>query len=658
MRKDAVGLFWQDAPGTKRDWIAPIMPPIPDTGYTLPELPNLSRARALSIDVETYDPELRKFGPGWARGKGHIVGLAVGTEDGGRWYLPMRHTIRPEENLDPEHVLAWARDTLGDPTQPKIGANLAYDVGWLQEEGVEVAGTLYDVQFAEALLSEASQVNLDTLAHKYLGVGKTTNALYEWCAQYYGGSPSHDQRSNIYRAPACLVAPYAASDVDLPFRILERQWGELATQGLLDVFELECRLIPLFIAMRFQGVHVDLERAERLQKRLRKEADEKQHELDQLAGFAVNVNSGASVAKVFDRFKLRYERTAEGAPSFTSAFLAGVEHPVGELVRTIRAREKLNNTFIQSYLLDAHVDGKLYGQFHQLRSDGSGTRSGRLSSSTPNLQNIPSRSALGKEIRKCFIPSPGKRWVKADYSQIEYRILAHYAVGPESDTVRRAYNEDPTTDFHTMVGKLIEQTVGLVVARDRVKNVNFGVTYGMGERTMASTLNLPSDAAAELLKTIHGAAPFLSSTMDATMEEAAKLGYITTVLGRRSRFDLWVPSAFSLNYPPLPFERAVLEYPHPKRAYLHKALNRRLQGSAADLLKKAMLRCWEEGLFQRTGVPMLTVHDELDFEDAGGLEDDFRKIKTVMETAIPFRVPVRAEWEIGPNWGEVEEWEL
>src|SRR5690606_17141235 len=206
------------------------------------EFPNLSAAKALSVDVETYDPELKKHGPGWARGKGHIVGIAVGTNDGYRAYFPMRHTIEKDTNLDPANVLRWAKDTLAD-NRPKVGANLTYDVGWLRWEGVPVGGMLYDVEFAEALLSESATVNLDDLGERYLGVGKTNDILYDWLSQYYGGKPSGEQRKNIYRAPPRLVGPYAEGDVDLPFRILNIQWGKLAEQGLLDIFEMECRLI-------------------------------------------------------------------------------------------------------------------------------------------------------------------------------------------------------------------------------------------------------------------------------------------------------------------------------------------------------------------------------------------------------------------------------
>lgn len=664
MRSDAIGIFWQDMPRKKGDRTARVMPPIPETEWTPPtEFPNLSGARIISLDVETKDPELKKHGPGWARKRGHLAGIAVGTEDGGRWYFPMRHEVQKEYNMDPDRVLSWARDTLQNPRQPKVGANLFYDVGWLREEGVHVAGFLYDVQFAEALLTENSRVALDILAHKYLGEGKESKILYEWCSSFYGGKPTASaQGGNIYRAPPSLVGPYAESDVDRPLRIIQEQWPLLQQQGLTHLFEMECRLIYLMVEMRFQGVAIDLDRAEQLKAVMEQELAGIDRQLKALVGFGVNTNANDSLAKAFDRLGLGYGFTKpsknypQGRPSFTKTFLKSVDHELTKLILKKRAREKLMGTFIQSYLLDSHVDGRVHCQFHQLRSDDGGARSGRFSSSTPNLQNIPIRSELGKKIRTAFIPDYGHAWwEKIDYSQIEYRALAHYAVGPGADEVRRRYNEDPATDFHVAVQEIIREVVGLDLDRPLVKNINFGSTYGMGQRKLAAYLGLTREEAKELFNAIHSAAPFLRETMDATTNEADRLGYITTILGRRSRFDLWVPEHYDEDARPITYDEAILRYANPKRAYLHKALNRRLQGSAADLIKKAMLDCWEGGLFDEVGVPRLTVHDELDFSHPGGHEETFREIYHTMETAIEFRVPVQVGIERGPSWGAVED---
>jgi len=654
MRDDAVGLFWQDI-SLKRGQAARVMPPIPDTGWVAStEFPRLQDAKALTIDVETYDPDLLTKGPGWARGVGHLVGIAAGTEDGKRWYFPMRHEVEKEQNLDPAHVLAWARNNLTNPAQPKIGANITYDVGWLREEGVHVRGSLYDVQFAEALLRETATVNLDDLGLRYLGIGKDSNILYEWCAAYYGGPETDSQRKNIYRAPPRLVGPYAEGDVDLPFRILDQQWPLLQEQGLLDLFSMENRLIYLMIEMRYAGVTVDIDHTEQMRDSLIAELVDIDKEIKDAVGFEVNSDASSSMVEAFEVLGLWYGRTKKGNPTFTKTFLETVKHPFAQLILRKKARAKLLGTFVEGYILDSHINGKVYGQFHQLRSDKSGARSGRYSSSNPNLQNIPIRSKLGKIIRRSFIPDPGhKQWRKHDYSQIEYRGLAHYAVGEGADEVRRRYIEEPNTDFHALVQQIIRDVAHQEHERPLVKNVNFGTIYGMGITTLAEYLGLSRTDAEALLKALHTAAPFMRTTMDATMAEAAELGYITTIKGRRSRFDLWVPGHYSPDAKPLPFNDAILSYRNPERAYLYKALNRRLQGSAADLIKEAMLQCWEGGIFRETGVPRLTVHDELDFSDPGDKEEAFDAMKHVMETAILFNVPVQVGTEVGPSWGQV-----
>ena len=654
MRNDAVGIFWQDIV-RKGGKAARPMPPIPDTGWTTPtEFPNLRAARALAIDTETFDPELNKKGPGWARSVGHIVGISVAVEDGQCWYFPFRHEVEPTYNMEPEHVLSWAKDTLTDPRQAKIGANLIYDVGWLRQEGIFVQGPLYDVQYAEALLTENRTVNLDDLGKRYLNMGKVGEVLYEWCATYYGGKETQKQRENIFRAPPRLVGPYAEVDAVMPFEILKLQWTKLQQEDLLDIYLMECKLIYLIIEMRYAGVTVDINVAKQLREMLTTELKQIDDQISNIVGFPINTNKSSSMASAFDVLGLPYGYTENNSPSFTTAFLKTVNHPLARLCISKKEHEKLRGTFIDGYILDSHIEGKVYGQFHQLRGDAGGTRSGRFSSSTPNLQNIPARTELGRQVRRAFVPDRGHlRWIKLDYNQIEYRILAHYATGAEADGVRRRYRLDPSTDFHDMVQEIIQEIVGLVLDRPLVKNINFGTVYGMGKRKLSEYLGVSPEKAKELFAAIHKAAPFMKQTMDDTMEEADQLGYITTITGRRSRFNLWVPEVYTEDARPVPYEEAILRYRNPRRAGLHKALNRRLQGTAADLLKLVMLQCWEGGIFDTTGVPRLTVHDELGFSDPGGVDEAFGEIQHLMETAIKFSVPIKVKREVGPSWGEV-----
>ena len=661
-------MFWEDAAEGKGIKIARVMPPIPDTGWRPPTgFPDLSRASVIAIDCETKDPELvdvgvvKGKGPGWARGIGHIVGVSIGVPGGYSWYFPIRHEVEPEDNLDPAAVLAWLRDTLGNPHQPKIGANLMYDVGWLAHEGVEVRGELVDVQYAEALLDERAEVALEVLGGKYLGEGKQSNLLYQWCSDFYCGAVGPRQRANIYRAPPRLVGPYAQSDADLPLRLARVMYPLLVQEGLLDLFKMECALIPVLIKMRFAGVSVDIGKAERLRDTLREREGVEQLKLDALAGCRVDINASDSLAKVFDKARLRYNRTAKGKPSFTKDFLKATKHPVADQINLIRKLAKLRGTFVESYVLNSHVGGKVYGQFHLLRSDEGGTRSGRLSSSTPNLQNLPSRDdELAPLVRGLFIPDAGHvRWRKYDYSQIEYRFLAHFAInGPHdhsADEVRRIFNEDPTTDYHDMTRELVHRQTGQLLDRKPIKTINFGLIYGMGVDKLAASLGLSAAKGKELFAAYHKGAPFAKATMDLCAKEALDTGVIATILNRKSRFDLWEPSRWGDETTAMPYAQAIMRYGQIRRAYTHKALNRRLQGSAADMMKLAMLRCYTGGVFDHTGIPRLTVHDELDFSDPGGRGEAFREMRHIMETVMPLRVPILAACDAGPDWGHVED---
>lgn len=655
-RVDSVGLFWEDLPAEKtRGSYVRSMPPIPDTGWKAPKfLPDLSDARVISVDCETKDPYLLTKGPGWARGEGHIVGVSIGTSCGYRAYFPIRHEVEPEDNWPPEVILGWLKTALGNPRQPKVGANLLYDCGWLKWEGVEVLGDLIDVQFAQALLDETAPTALEAMSQAHLGEGKESNLLYQWCSDFYGGAANGKQRANIYRCPPRLVGPYAESDADLPLRLAKVFYPLLLLEGLYDLFLIECGLIRLLLEMRFAGVTVDISAAEQLREALAEREALEQEKLRYLVGFNVDINAAASLAKAFDKFNLPYTKTEKGKPSFTKGFLEGVDHPIGAHINEIRKLAKLRGTFVESYILNSHINGKVYGQFHPLKGDAGGTVSGRYSSSTPNLQNLPSRDdELAPMVRGIFIPDAGHaRWRKYDYSQIEYRFLAHYAVGDGSDTVRALFNADPNTDYHELVRKLIHEKTGQLLGRKATKTINFGLIYGMGIDKLCKDLHLSKKEGKLLSKSYHTGAPFVQKTMDACSKEAEDSGIITTILGRRSRFNLWEPTNYQKGIP-LPYEQASMYYRDIQRAYTYRALNRRLQGSAADLLKVACLKCWNDGVFEATGVPRLTVHDELDFSDPGGKEEAFREMKHIMETALPIRVPVKAECDIGPNWGNL-----
>lgn len=635
------------------------MPPIPETGWTPPRhFPNVIDAPWISLDCETKDTELNDYGPGWARGRGEIVGVSICTPQG-KWYFPVRHTVQSELNLDWELVKRWLIYSLAG-RQPKIGANLIYDVGWLRQEGITVNGPLYDIQYAEALLDENAFVSLEHLARKYLRKGKTTDLLKEWVQSYYGSSDKK-WRGDIWRSPPSLVGHYAEDDAMLPYQILMAQWPLLVSRGLLDLFEMECRLIRLLIDMRFEGQTIDLGYAEWLNDDLTRRGKDVQEQLNHLAGFEVNTNSAEQLSRLFDRLGLYYPRTAptarapDGNPSFTKDVLTSTRHPVAKIIMKTKEIEKIRSTFVQGYMLDSHVNGKVYCQFHPLKGDDSGAKTGRFSSTDPNLQNIPVRTEEGKVIRKAFVCDAGHQGVRAfDYSQIEYRMLAHFAVGPGADDLRQRYINDPTTDFHRLCGELIKTHTSIELARSYIKNINFGLTYGMGLEHLAESLGVSPAEAQGLLASYHSALPFAKKTMEKISADVQSDGVCHTLLNRQTHFDLWEPRDWRNRGKALPYGAAVEAYGVDViRAFAYRALNYKLQGSAADVMKAAMVKCYEDGIFAETGVPRMTVHDELVFSDPGNVrEDAWKAMRNAMENCIAgIKVPLRAEEAVGATWG-------
>lgn len=624
MRSDDVGLFWQDFHNEKGGmvWDRPLAP-IPMSTWRPPEvLPDLSSAKMIAIDIETYDPELKEKGPG-VRRDGYVAGLAIGTDSGERFYLPMRHKLGG--NLAPDHVLSWAKVNLTRPNQPKVGANLLYDLDYLEQEGVKVEGPFHDVQIAEPLLDEnRMSYALEVLGMEYLHEGKKNNLLYQWCADSYGGKTTPDaQASNIWRAPATLVGPYAEGDVDLPLRIIGLQQAELEKQGLTDLFTLESELMPMVLAMRRRGVRVNVEAAEKFHEIATAEIKRMTADLGH-----INVNASEDLVRLCKKEGIQYQTTEKGNPSFRKDWLLNNPNPKMRQVSEVRTLMKLRDTFVKGYILGCNINGRVHCSFNQLRSDDSGTVSGRFSSSDPNLQNIPVRTEVGKQIRAMFMPEQGEAWGRFDWSQIEYRLLTHYAMGTGAEEARETYRSKPDTDFHQMVCDMISKIIA--IERSSAKNINFGLVYGMGEELLASILGVSPEKARELINAYHRGVPFVRYTANMASKRAQKREYIHTLLGRRRRF--------------------------PGGNFTHKALNALLQGGNADIMKKAMVMIWKSGVCDVLGAPLLTVHDELDWSvpKTAIAEEAMREVHHIMETCVTIKVPIVAAREEGVDWGHLK----
>jgi DNA polymerase I-like protein with 3'-5' exonuclease and polymerase domains len=648
MRKDQQGFFWEDqervsvwANKHNRDKSLGtiILPPIPDTGWTFPkEFPNLDNEKVLSIDTETYDPNLLTSGPSTRTG-GHLVGISVATTDKA-WYFPMRHTLG--ENMVPENVVAWAKHTFAVPSD-KVFHNAMYDCEWLGTEGIECKGKLWDTSYAEPLLDENSfhGYSLNNCATKHLGERKTDELMYDWLSRAYGGVADDKQRKNIYRAPVSLVGPYAEQDARLPLLVFEKQVELLKAENLYELYDLECRLIPALLYMRKRGVRIDIPGAERAHQWL---TDKIKEATSRVAG--INVNSGQEIAYFCDKNGISYPTTEAGAPSFVAEWLERHPDPRMKAITDVRRYTKARDTFVQGYILDKHVNGRLYCQFHPLKGDENGTVSGRFSSSMPNLQNIPTRDKeIGPMIRNLFLPEHGTQWLRFDWSQIEYRLLTHYAVGKGAEEARQMYLNDPETDFHQLTADITG------IERKPAKNINFGLVYGMSEATMAAHLGRPLNEVKPMFETYHTKMPFVKETYNKVSSRAETRGYIITLLGRRRRFNQWQSKKFNEKGLYDSREEALLHHRNVTRAFAHKALNALLQGGAADLMKLALVQIWEAGLLNDEFILHLLVHDEFDFSLPPGYESQARQIHEIMQNCMKLRVPIFAEAEIGSAWG-------
>lgn len=620
------------------------------------EFPRLEEAEILAYDTETKDPDLLTRGPGGVTRNGHIIGFSLATPDGYRGYFPIRH--EGGGNLDPENTLAWLRDVMARP-MPKVAANWGYDAEWLRTENIEVAGQLIDVQIAEPLLDENKySYSLDALSQAYLGESKDESLLI--AAALAHGIPEKEAKSQMYKLHSKWVGPYGEKDADLPLRIWEKQKVRIEEEELQHVFDLESELVRVILDMRWQGVHVDLERAEVSYNMLLREQEQLQYELDKMAGCGVDIWSGVSIARACDSMNLPYPRTAKGNPSFESDWLEtqeGVEFY--KKLLTTRQLDRAGAVFIKSKIIDIAHNGKIYPRFRQVRGDDKGTRSGRLSSEGPNLQQVPARNErLAKIIRSLFIPRPGENWGSLDWSQQEPRVTVHYAYKrgfAGAAEARQRYIDNPKTDYHQLTADMIYDFTGMRVDRKLVaKPINLGAAYGMGKKKLAETLGLTEAEANPILRAYHRGVPYVKLLGDDAAAVASERGYIRTISGRRRHFDLFGPRGWKQGVVPKKYQEAIEEWgvSGVVRYFTHKALNALVQGTAADMMKYAMVEVWRRGY-----TPLMTIHDELCF--SLGNQKQLREIYDVMIDPMPggrrLEVPLQIDVEWGPSWGEAEE---
>ena len=612
------------------------------TEWDCPEtFPDLSHEKYIAIDLETKDPDLRSKGSGAIQGHGEIVGIAVATE-GWKGYYPIAH--EGGGNLDRRIVLEWFKKVCATDSY-KIFHNAMYDVCWIRAYGIPINGHIMDTMLMASLIDENRLwYTLNSISFDYLREVKDEKALKD-AAESWGIDP----KSELYKLPAMYVGSYAEQDAYLTLELFKRLSAEIQKKNLVEIFDLESQLFPCLIDMKFKGVRVDVERAHKLKKQLLQQEESILLQVKKETGIDVQIWAARSIAKVFDKLSLTYAKTEKTqSPSFTKNFLSTHSNPVVKSIAKAREINKAHTTFIDT-ILKHNYRGRIHADINPIRSDQGGTVTGRFSYSNPNLQQIPARNKdLGPMIRSLFLPEEGHKWGCFDYSQQEPRLVVHYAASTEpicfdnsvEKIVDKFNNND--VDFHQTVADMAN------ISRTQAKTINLGLFYGMGKAKLQAELGLNTKAEAEdLFNQYHENVPFVKELMNSTSRHAQISGSIGTLLGRRCRFNKWEPKSFGM-HKPMDFDEAVSTYKleHIRRAFTYKALNKLIQGSAADMTKKAMLDLYNEGI-----VPHIQIHDELDISVKD--EAQAQKIIKIMENAVTLKVPNKVDYEFGNSWGDI-----
>lgn len=627
-------------------------------------MPSWSAAKRVCVDIETKDETLRTLGPGVRRKDSYVVGIGFAIEDGPSHYLPIAHD--GGDNLPSEEVWSYIRDQIRNFRGEIAGAGFAYDYDWLTEMGVDFSGIkrIRDVQVAEPLLDELQmRYGLDAIAERRGLPGKDETHLRA-VADAHGWDP----KKHLWRFAARHVGPYVLQDVGLPLQLLRRQERELEEQELWGVYDLESDLLPVLVKMRRRGVPIDQDRLARIEAWALKVEHDELERIRHLTGFNIGVGNcmkKALLKPVLESIGLKVPmiggkvgptgKVSKPQPQITAGMLKRARHEVTDALLRAREFNKLRTTFCartRKFL----VNGRVHCTFNQLRTsqddssdkddddgeeddEGEGGRFGRLSCKMPNLQQEPIRhEEYGHEWRSIYLPEPGCEWGTFDFSQQEPRVMVHYAdlLGLQgAREFSRAYREDPKTDFHEMTARIVG------VERKPAKAIGLGCAYGMGEAKLCRQLGLPTmkkmtprgerevagPEGKKLMEAYHAAVPFIRQLSYRCQDRVKAVGFIRTLLGRRCRF----PRDEHGNY-----------------EWLHKALNRLIQGSGADQTKKAVVE-----LDRRGHLLHLQVHDEVDVSLRS--RQEAREIQQVVENVVELRPGSKSDVEIGRSWGEAIE---
>ncbi|MBN1429841.1 MAG: DNA polymerase I [Anaerolineae bacterium] len=592
----------------------------------------LESAPAIAFDTETTSID---------RMQADLVGISLAVQPGEGYYIPVGHTLPDSRQLSLEQVIERLRPIMTDPAVPKIGHNIKYDAIVLSRHGLDVAPLSIDTMIGESLVRpDVSRGKLGLKNQAFIRLGIRMTEIEALIGK--GKNQTTMDRVSIER-----VAPYAAADADMTLRLAELIRADLAEQHIEKLFyEVEMPLVPILVDMEKAGVLIDVDLLNRLSGQVAETLAGLKTQIHQIVGYELNLNSTRQLSQaLFEKLKLPTQgmrKTASGFYSTAADILEALREQdttgVIEALLQYRELEKLRSTYLDALpaMVNPHT-GRIHTSFNQ-----TGVVTGRLSSSDPNLQNIPIRAELGRQARDAFIAAPGHLLVVADYSQVELRVMAHFS---GDDALRQAFIENQ--DIHATTAAAVNSIPLDQVTREQrsfAKAVNFGLMYGMGAYRLARDSELTLAEAEDFITAYFDRFPKVRRYLDETRLKAAQQGYLDTLLGRRRYF----PALQSTD----PGRQAETE----KNAAEREAVNYPIQGTAADLIKIAMLKLYD-ALRDRQlrGKMILQVHDELVLEvPESEVEATAVLVREIMENVYPLNVPLCVDVNTGHSWGEAK----
>ena len=595
--------------------------PILDAAALAEWVERLRAAGVFALDTETTSADPMRA---------QLVGLSFATEADRAVYIPCGHRyLGAPQQLERGFVLDRLRPILEDPAIRKIGQNIKYDWLVLARSGIRLQGVAFDTMLASYLLDPSKRAhNLDQIALDFLD--HRTTRFEELVGKRKGAE-------TFAEVPLEAAVPYACEDADITLMAYERLAPRLAEVGLTPLMEtVEMPLVPVLLRMEMRGVAVDIDRMRALSKSFQHRLESIEAGIYALAGERFNINSSQQLGFIlFEKFKLPVQKKTKKRTGYSTDVdvltALAAHHELPALILKHRTLAKLKSTYADALIDLVHPDtGRIHTSYHQTV-----TATGRLSSSDPNLQNIPIRTEEGRDIRRAFVPRPGWRLLSADYSQIELRILAHCS---EDETLIRSFRRDE--DIHTRTASEVFRVESDQVTpelRRQAKAINFGIIYGMSAFGLARQLDIGQKMAKAFIDSYFARYPGVKRFLDGTIETARRARRTSTLLGRIRLL------------PDITHSNPVI-----RQAAERTAINTPIQGSAADLIKVAMIRIDE--VLAREGFQaamLLTVHDELVFE-APPVEAEAvgRRVKEIMEGAWTLKVPLKVNVAVGSNWAE------